>query len=284
MKTKVRKTKARTRRILRERISFTGKLLLGLFFCSPLIICLLFSFQPNSEVSTAPLKLITTDPTLENYAEVFLHTEMGHYLLNTLFMCVVCIFFHLLFASFCAYAFVFFDFKLKSFFFTLIQVHMMIPGEVVIIQNYVTIQNWNLVDTYLALVITGLVSAGSIFMMRQYYRTLPKELKEAATLDGCSDAGFLFRIAMPLSVPIMCSLAIDGFIHTYNAYFWPLLITTTDKMRTVQIGMASLMGGDSMNYGVVLAGAVLCMLLPVLAFVIGQDYLIKGMTAGAVKS
>jgi sn-glycerol 3-phosphate transport system permease protein len=276
---KERRTSKKTAECLR----FAGKVLLGLLFVSPIIFCILFSFQPNSEVGSAPLHLLTAHPTLDNYIEVLRSIPVSRYLLNTLLMCVICIFFQTIFASFAAYAFAFFDFKGKNFLFTIILTTMMIPGDVVIITNYVTIQNLGMVDTISGLVITGLVTGTSIFMMRQYYMTLPKDLKEAATIDGCGDMRFLFSIAMPLSVPTAAALAINSFIHVYNSYFWPLLVTSSKTMRTVQIGMADLITGDSLNYGNVLAGAVLCMIPPMVAFIIGQDYIIKGMTAGAVK-
>ena len=259
------------------------KLLIGLLFISPLIICLLFSFQPNEEVGAAPLHLLTDNPTLDNYIYVLQNVPVARYLTNTLAMCVVCISSQIILASFAAYGFVFFNFPGRNLLFTMILATMMIPGDVVVITKYVTIQNADLVDTFAGLVITSLTTGTSIFMMRQYYMTLPGDLKEAATLDGCGDLGFLFRIAMPLSVPTCAALGIYSFIHVYNSYFWPLLVTTTDEMRTVQIGMADLITGDAIAYGHVLAGAVLCMVPTVLVFIFGQDYIVKGMTAGAVK-
>jgi sn-glycerol 3-phosphate transport system permease protein len=264
-------------------LQYIGKVLLGLLFISPIIICVLFSIQPNAEVGSAPLHIFTNHPTLDNYIYVLKNMPVLRYLGNTLLMCVICILFQTVFASLAAYAFVFFEFPGKKLLFTAILTTMMIPGDVVIITNYVTIQNLGMVDTVAGLVITSLVTGTSIFMMRQYYMTLPKDLKEAATIDGCGDMRFLFSIAMPLSIPTAAALAINSFIHVYNAYFWPLLVTSSKEMRTVQIGMADLITGDSLNYGNVLAGAVLCMVPPMVAFIIGQDYIIKGMTAGAVK-
>ena len=122
-----------------------------------------------------------------------------------------------------------------------------------------------------------------IFLLRQFYLTLPRELKEAADIDGCSNMGFFFRIALPLSVPSLASLAIYEFIHIYNRYFWPLLVTNRDQMRTVQIGMAMLQEGESGKTTHILAGAALCIVPAVIVFIIGQKYLVKGMTSGAVK-
>ena len=159
----------------------------------------------------------------------------------------------------------------------------MIPGEVVVITNFVTVQNLGLTNTYLGLIITSLVGGTSIFMMRQYFLTLSKDFKEAATLDGCGDIGFLFRIALPLSLPTLSSLAVYLFVSIYNAYFWPLLVTTKSTMRTVQVGVAQLVAGDVVDYSQILASAMIAIIPTVIAYIFGQDYIIKGMTAGGVK-
>ena len=189
----------------------------------------------------------------------------------------------LIFCSLAAYALTFFQFRGKGFLFTAILVTMMIPGDVVIITNYIQIQQWGLTDTHLGMALPYLIGGMGIFLMRQFYLTLPQDLKDAADIAGCSDMGFFFRVAPPLSIPSLSSLAIYEFIPIYNRYFWPLLVTNTDAMRTVQIGMAMLDGGESGKTTHVLAGAALCIIPAVIVFIIGQKYLIKGMTAGAVK-
>ena len=112
---------------------------------------------------------------------------------------------------------------------------------------------------------------------------VPADLYEAATIDGCSDMGFLFRIATPLSIPTISALAIYLFVSIYNAFFWPLLVTNKDTMRTVQIGISFLVTSDIISYGQILAGAVVAIVPSVIAYIFGQDYIIKGMTAGGVK-
>ena len=119
--------------------------------------------------------------------------------------------------------------------------------------------------------------------MRQFYLSIPSEFKEAATIDGCGDIGFFARIAVPLSVPSIISLAIYEFIMIYNQYFWPLLVNTKDSMYTIQIGMSMLVGHESDEVGRVLAGAIICIIPSTTIFVIGQKYLVQGMTAGAIK-
>lgn len=271
------------KRQLRGGASYALKVLIGLLFISPMIIGLLFSFQSDSQLGAAPLRLITENPTIENYVEVFRKVPLLHYLKNTAVVCVVAICAQIVFSSLAAYAFVYFDFPLKKQLWTLILMTMMVPGEVVVITNYVTAQNLHLINTYAGLFITSMISGTAIFMMRQYYMQLPKDFKEAAVLDGCGDIGFLFRVATPLSIPTISALAVYLFVHIYNAYFWPLLVTNKDTMRTIQIGISFLVTGDIISYGQILAGAMVAILPSVIAYIFGQDYIIKGMTAGGIK-
>lgn len=271
------------KRQLRGGASYALKVLIGLLFISPMIIGLLFSFQSDSQLGAAPLRLITENPTIENYIEVFRKVALLHYLKNTAVVCVVAICAQIVFSSLAAYAFVYFDFPLKKQLWTLILMTMMVPGEVVVITNYVTAQNLHLINTYAGLFITSMISGTAIFMMRQYYMQLPKDFKEAAVLDGCGDIGFLFRVATPLSIPTISALAVYLFVHIYNAYFWPLLVTNKDTMRTIQIGISFLVTGDIISYGQILAGAMVAILPSVIAYIFGQDYIIKGMTAGGIK-
>ena len=271
------------KRQLRGGGSYALKVLIGLLFISPMIIGLLFSFQSDSQLGAAPLRLITENPTIENYIEVFRKVPLLHYLKNTAVVCVVAICAQIVFSSLAAYGFVYFDFPLKKQLWTLILMTMMVPGEVVVITNYVTAQNLHLINTYAGLFITSMISGTAIFMMRQYYMQLPKDFKEAAVLDGCGDIGFLFRVATPLSIPTISALAVYLFVHIYNAYFWPLLVTNKDTMRTIQIGISFLVTGDIISYGQILAGAMVAILPSVIAYIFGQDYIIKGMTAGGIK-
>ena len=274
---------ARKKRKIKEGSYFALKVILGIAFISPLIIGLAFSIQSEEQLVTYPLRLLTENPTFENYTEVFRKVPLLHYLKNSVIMCFFSILGQVVFSSLAAYAFVYFDFRFKKALWTLVLMTMMVPGEVVVITNYVTVQNWGLINTFLGLIITNLISGTAIFMMRQYYMTLPKDFKEAATIDGCSDMGFLFRIATPLSIPTISALAIYLFVSIYNAFFWPLLVTNKDTMRTVQIGISFLVTSDIISYCQILAGAVVAIIPSVVAYIFGQDYIIKGMTAGGVK-
>ena len=264
--------------------SYLLKVLLGLAIISPVIICLSFAFKPATELmGTGYSKLFPDNPTLENFKWVISEVPVLTYLKNTLIQCAIVICAQLVLCSAAAYALTFFEFKGKDLLFTIILSSMMIPGDVVVITNYIQIQHWQLTDTHFGMAVPYLVGGMGIFLMRQFYLTLPRDLKDAADIDGCGDMGFFVRIAVPLSVPSLASLAIYEFIAIYNRYFWPLLVTSSDSMRTVQIGMAMLNSGESGKPSYVLAGAAMCIIPAVIVFIIGQKYLIKGMTAGAVK-
>jgi sn-glycerol 3-phosphate transport system permease protein len=159
----------------------------------------------------------------------------------------------------------------------------MIPSEATIISNYLTVSalGWN--DSFKVLIIPFLTSAMGIFLMRQYYLTIPRELKQAAQIDGCGNFRFLTRIVVPISTPAIASLGIYVFINTWNQYMWPLLTINDPQKRTVQIGISMLQYSEATNYGIVLAGAVLILVPSIFVFIIGQKALVRGMTAGAIK-
>lgn len=276
-------TKRQIRRT-KEGLSFAVKLAIGILFISPIILGVLFALQAEEELMSVPLHLIAKNPTLRNFIEVFRKVPLLAYLKNSMIVCVSAIVGQIVFADLAAYGFTYFDFPGKKLLFALVLGSMMIPGEVVVITNYVTVQNLNLTNTYLGLVITSLIGGTSIFMMRQYYMTLPRDYREAAELDGCGDIMFLFRIATPLAIPTISSLAIYLFVQIYNAYFWPVLVTNKMEMRTVQVGVAYLVTADVVQYSQIMASAIIAIIPTVIAYIFGQDFIIKGLTSGGIKS
>lgn len=268
----------------KEYVFMIVRIMIGIMVCLPVILAIFFSFQGNQELGSIDLHIIPENPTLENYKYVLTNTPVFTYLKNTMVMLIVCIPCQVILGSLAAYSFAFFDYPGKKFLFSLYLAVMMIPGEVVIMANYATIQNMGLVDTYAGLTITGLIDIGCLFMLRQHMLTLPKALKEAAELDGCGHMKFYFNIVMPLSKSIIVAQVLSCFISVYNSYFWPLLVTSSDNMRTVQTGVANLMRDSDRYVGSVLAGALLSMIVPVIIYIFGMNRIVEGMTAGSVKS
>ena len=255
------------------------KIVLGVIFISPVLVGFLFSFVPNHLLNGLPsLSQIFGNLTLDNYKWVLGYVPVFRYLLNTLIVCAATVCSSTVLSCMAGYAFACFEFKGKVLLFNLILVAMMIPADVTVITNYLNVQKWGLVNTYPGLFITMLVGGTAIFMMRQYFLQLPKDIK-----DGCGHMRFLLQIGIPMAIPTISALAITEFIGVYNRYFWPMLIAQTKEMQTIQIGMAMLVDVETANYGNILAGAMICIIAPVIVFLIAEDYIIKGMTAGAVK-
>lgn len=268
----------------KQRVGTSFKILFGLIWILPIFLALIFSFYPNISFMKIPLSVTTDTVTIENYIYIFQNVPIIRYLTNTMIMILICIPCQVILSSSAAYAFSFLNFPMKETLFSIMLAGMMIPGEVTLVANYMTVQKLGLIDTYLGMVVTSLAGAGSIFMLRQSMLSIPKELSEAALMDGCGKFRFYVKFALPLSKSILSAMMITSFIGTYNAYFWPLLVTTKDEFRPIQLGMAQLVSDAYSRYGFVLAGAFVSMLIPVVMFFFGQDKIVEGMTAGAVKS
>lgn len=261
-----------------------AKIMLGLIYAIPVIMCILFSIQPNTEINTIPNHLIAENPTLENFKYVLENIPVFTYLKNTMIMVLIEVPAQIIIASISAFVFAFFEFKGKNLIFAIYLTTMMVPGETTLISKFMMIRNMGLMNTYLGLTIVSLVGAGSIFMLRQNMMSLPKELWEASVMDGCSELKYFWKVVLPLCKPLIASQAITSFIGVFNSYLWPMMVSTKDEFYTVQVGMAQLIGEASYGYGYVLAGAVLCMIIPLIIYIFTQRYIVAGMTAGAVKS
>ena len=276
---------ARILKKTKKTVSFIAKLLLGLLFISPLLVGLLFSFVPNEKLNGRPPTLgeVFENFTFENYNYVIHAFPVGRFLWNTLVICIIIIVSSTILCSFAAYSFAFFRFPGRALLFNSILVAMMIPGDAIIIANFLNVQKWGMLNSYTGMVITSLVGGTDIFLIRQSFMQMPRDLSEAAIMDGCGRIRFLFSIGIPMAMPAITSLAITGFIGAYNMYFWPLLVAQTKDMQTIQIGMAMIRGLEVAQYGSILAGAVVCAVIPIILFIFAQDFIIKGLSTGSVK-
>ena len=165
----------------------------------------------------------------------------------------------------------------------LVMATMMIPGEATIISNYLTVSRLGWLDTYQVLIIPYLTSAMGIFLFRQFYMSFPISLFESAKIDGCSNLRFIFTILLPLTKSAIGAMAVYTFINAWNMYMWPLLVTGSNEMRTVQIGISMLDSVDSQSITLMIAGVVLIIVPSISIFILGQKQLIRGLYSGAVK-
>lgn len=268
----------------RNRVILTiVNIIVGLLIISPLLYALSLSFMSQGEISQYPPKLFPSSLNFENYETALNTVPLFRFITNSFIVSIFVTIGQVITASLASFAFVFYDFKCKNLLFLLVLSTMMIPAETTIISNFLTVSSWGWNDSLQVLIVPFLTSAMGIFLIRQFYLTIPKELLEAAKIDGCGNLNFLIKILLPISKPAIASLSIYTFIGTWNQYLWPLLTINNGDNRTVQIGISMLQFAEGSNYGVVLAGAILILIPSILVFIIGQKSLVAGMTAGSVK-
>ncbi len=258
-------------------------LLCGLAVAFPALYGVLGAFKSAAEFSAYPPTLFPRNFLyLQNFADAFARMPFFRYMLNSLVTAGLGAAVRLLLAALAAYAFAFYRFKGQKVLFFLLLCTMMLPGDTLLTANYLTVTRLGLLDSYLGMTIVSFVGASAMFMLRQNFKTLPRALREAAALDGCGDLAFLALILMPLARPVLVTLFVQSFIAIWNAYLWPLLVTSKTSMRTIQVGITMLTSIEDTNYHLVLAGATLSLLPSLVLFYILRKNITRAMTAGSL--
>ena len=271
------------RKIRKTAVRLGPNVIMVLIILLPLLYAVSVALMPSSELFTTQLNLIPKNPTLSNFKEALAKVPLVRFVLNSFLVAGVITFGQIISCSLAAFSFSFLDFKGKNILFMLVMATMMIPGEATIISNYLTVSRLGWLDTYKVLIIPYLTSAMGIFLFRQFYLTFPISLYESAKIDGCGNLRFILQILIPLTKSAIGAMAVYTFINAWNMYMWPLLVTGSDKMRTVQIGIGMLDSVDSQSITLMIAGVVMIILPSISIFIVGQKQLIKGMFSGAVK-
>lgn len=276
------------RRALRVRRIRTGILIglnvvMAVIILLPLLYAVSVAFMPSSELFTTELNLFLANPTGENFAQALVKVPLMRFVLNSFLVAGLITLGQIISCSLAAFSFSFLDFKGKEALFMLVMATMMVPGEATIISNYLTVSSWGWLDSYQVLIVPYLTSAMGIFLFRQFYKSFPISLYESAKIDGCSNLRFIFRILLPLTKSAIGAMAVYTFINAWNMYMWPLLVTGSNEMRTVQIGISMLNSVDAQSITLMIAGVIMVIIPSISIFVIGQKQLIRGMFSGAVK-
>lgn len=275
--------KALTRRRAKTGLRLGINIIAALIVLLPLLYAVSIAFMPSNELFTMELNLFPKNPTLQNFIDAFTTVPLLRFILNS-FLVAGCITLgQIITCSLSAFAFSFLEFKGKGVLFMIVMATMMVPGEATIISNYLTVGNLGMLDTYPVLIVPYLTSAMGIFLFRQFYMSFPMSLYESAKLDGCSNLKFIVRILIPLTKSAIGAMAVYTFINAWNQYMWPLLVTGSNEMRTVQIGISMLDSVDSQSITMMIAGVVMVIIPSISIFIVGQKQLIRGMFSGAVK-
>ena len=268
---------------IRKTVLVAVNIIFALFMLFPLLYSVSVAVMPSDELFTMDMNLLPQNPTVDNFVRAFTQVPLVRFILNS-FLVAGCITLgQIITCSLAAFAFSFLDFKGKNLLFMLVMATMMVPGEAVIISNYLTVSNLGILDTYIVLILPSLTSAMGIFLFRQFYMTFPISLYESAKLDGCGNLRFIVKILIPLTKSAIGAMAVYTFINAWNMYMWPLLVTGSEEMRTVQIGISMLNSVDAQSITLMMAGVVAIIIPSMVIFIVGQKQLISGMFSGAVK-
>lgn len=252
----------------------------------PFFWMIITSLKPVQEVIIYPPRWLPQEIRLENFVDAWNAAPFGRFYLNSIVTGVATTILQVVFAAFMAYAFVFIRFPAKRFLFLLVLATMMVPLEMKLVPNYLLLSELNWVNTYWALIIPPAAHAFPVFVLEQQFRTLPRDLIDAAKVDGASHFQILLRVVTPVSRPLLAAVGLVSFVGRWNDYLWPLIATNEVTMRTLPIGLAYLKetqeGGNRWN--LLMAGTIFVIVPVLILFVMTQKQFVEGITRGAVKS
>lgn len=268
-------------RAVRHLLLMTG----ALIFLTPFIWMVLTSLKPVDEVFTRELTLLPTRLALvENYTEALTRVPLLRYLWNGIVVCAAILVLQILVLLPAAYAFAKIDFRGKTWAWRLVLLALMIPHQATAIPTYVMLHHLGMLNTLSALIVPFSISAFGIFLMRQFFRTVPDDLVHAARLDGMSEFELVWRVMLPAAVPALFAFAIFSVVWHWNDYFWPLLVISSPELATPPLGTMFFRNEEAgINYGPLMAGTVLITAPLLLLFIAAQKRFIEGVTLTGVK-
>lgn len=261
-------------------------LIIGIIVALPVVIAFFMSFTPLREIlSRADPEILPDTWTLENYDKAWTASPFPRYMLNSVIQTGVITIAQVIFSVLAGFAFAMFEFRGKNVLFALVIGSLIIPFELTFIPNFVLISDLGWANTYQGLTVPFLASAFGVFMMRQFFLTIPRDLYDAAKIDGASDWYYLWRIMVPLSKGAISAFTIFAFLSAWNQFLWPLVITNEESMRTAQIGIRFFLVNQerATDWGAIMAGTVIVMVPTLIIFLFAQKQLVKGIAASGLK-
>ena len=249
----------------------------------PFLWMVLTSFKTVGEAMQIPPTFFPKQFLVDAYGQIITALPFARVYLNTIISTVVTTIVQVMFCSMAAYAFARIEFPFKNVIFVLILSVLMVPGQIFLIPQYQIIQKLGLLDTIPALFLPNLFSAFGTFLLRQFFMSLPKELEEAAFLDGCSRYQIFWKIMLPLTKPGIVSLVIFTAKFAWNDFMWPLIVNTSPKMMTLGPALSTLEGQYTTKYPMQMAGAVMAVIPIIVLFFIFQKQFIEGVAQSGIK-
>ena len=275
----------------RRTLLYVGAIGTSLLMIGPLYWALSTSFKPTADIFASPPKWIPDPWALRNYTDILRSSNLhfDRYFVNSVIVTTAIVSLNAVFDTMAAYAFAKLRFPGRDVIFFLLLITLMIPFQVNLIPLYrlmVFFRDINPhlgIDSYAALIMPTMVQVFGIFLMRQFFQSIPDEVLESARVDGASEFRIIRSVILPLALPGMATLAIFTFLSAWNDFLWPLLVTSTDAHRTLPVGVALTARRNTTNWGDTMAGTVLASFPMIIVFLVLQRRFIEGLTAGAVK-
>ncbi len=251
----------------------------------PFIYMICLSFMPEKQIFSGTVTFIPNPLVCDNYKYVIKTVDIIRYFFNSMFVAIATTIGQVIISALAGYFFARFEFKYKEPLFMLILVSMMIPPQVNIIPLFYIMKQFNWLDTYWALIVPGLFGGFGVFMMRQWFKSLPEDMESSAKIDGCSMFEVFYKIALPLAVPALATLAIFTFITAWNSFMWPLIVTNSDSLRTLPVALANFKGSfrEITDWGALTAYSVICCIPVIGVFLLGRKYFINDILSGGIK-
>ncbi|MEU8383272.1 carbohydrate ABC transporter permease [Streptosporangium sp. NPDC048865] len=275
---------ARGRALVKRRLSTYALLSAGLVLVVlPFVWTLLTSFKPETEIRRTPPDLLPAQWTLGNYGELLEKMNIGQVFVNSAVVALATVAGNLLFCSMVGYAFAKLAFRGKNVLFALVLTQMALPAIVVMIPQFVLIAKLGLVNTFLGIILPGLVTPLGIFLMRQFIADIPDELIHAARVDGAREFRIFFRIVMPLCRPALATLGLITFLGSWNNFLWPAVVAQSEDKYTLPVALAIFNGYQGTQYGLLIAGSVVVVLPVLVLFVFLQRFFTQGIASTGLK-
>lgn len=276
-----------TKRLRIADVLAVAALTLGsLVMVAPLLWMFVTSFKERSQILTAVPSWLPDPVTIANYSELFSHVDefpVLRWLGNSVFVSLSHTILVLLVASSAAYAFARLKFRGRDLLFMAVISTMIIPGQVMLIPVFLIVQKLGWFNSYAGLIIPGLAGAFGVFLLRQFFSTIPEELEEAAFVDGATPFTIYWQIMLPLARPALATLAIFSFMGSWNDFVWPLIITNDITMRTLPVGLTIFQGRYTLDYGLTMSAAAICSIPVIAAFLAFQRHITEGIVLTGLK-
>jgi multiple sugar transport system permease protein len=265
-------------------LQYVVLIVIALFFILPLIWMLVTALKPSTEWLTA--NWIPENPTLNNFISVFADRSLpvARWFFNSFLIAATFTILILVIDSLAAYAYARMEFRGRKPLFALLLATLVMPGIMFLIPNYITIAGLGWLGTYQGVIAPGLAGVFGVFFMRQFFMSLPRELEEAAYVDGASTWQTFFKVVLPLSGGALATLGVITFLLSWNDFLWPLLITAPNReMQTLPVGLATLQGAYNFDYGKLMAGALILSVPVLVIFMLAQRFIIKSISTTGLK-